>query len=458
MSKRTARNNIRRRGNTYTYYVYGVGPDGQRKQYSQGGFATHKDALAAQTRASAALLDGSFVADERQTFASFLVDEWLPTKRPPTLEESTFHSYERNLRLHVIPNVGAVRLAGLTPMHLNQLYRDLLDSGRRPPATGRRRFTKEAINASVDAQERGESGQQIADMLNADESFGLEGVTRHAVAALLRRDAQQAVQTTPQDGLSPRTVRYIHTIIRAALRDAVRWNKVGRNIADSATPPPSSATQAKRASTWTGAQVRQFFEFVSESRYLPAWLFLATSGCRRGEALGLRWSDVDLDERTAVIGHQVVTVDHEIVFKDLPKTKRAHVVRLDPGTVSMLQAWKATQNAERLLVGSGYASHGLVFSTADGRPYHPERFSREFQRKQEQFNATEPDAPLPRIVLHGLRHTWATLALQEGIDIKIVSDRLNHSSTHITREIYTHVTPPMQSDAAERVANQIFGK
>ena len=172
----------------------------------------------------------------------------------------------------------------------------------------------------------------------------------------------------------------------------------------------------------------------------------------------MRWSDVDLDERTAVIGHQVVTVDHEIVFKDLPKTKRAHVVRLDPGTVSMLQAWKATQNAERLLVGSGYASHGLVFSTADGRPYHPERFSREFQRKQEQFNATEPDAPLPRIVLHGLRHTWATLALQEGIDIKIVSDRLNHSSTHITREIYTHVTPPMQSDAAERVANQIFGK
>ena len=111
-SKRTARSNIRKRGNTYTYYVYGMGPDGQRKQHSQGGFATQKEALAAQTRASAALLDGSYVADERQTFASFLVDEWLPTKRPPTLEESTFRSYERNLRLHVIPNVGAVRLAG----------------------------------------------------------------------------------------------------------------------------------------------------------------------------------------------------------------------------------------------------------------------------------------------------------------------------------------------------------
>ncbi|MCP4383096.1 MAG: tyrosine-type recombinase/integrase [Hyphomicrobiales bacterium] len=64
--------------------------------------------------------------------------------------------------------------------------------------------------------------------------------------------------------------------------------------------------------------------------------------------------------------------------------------------------------------------------------------------------------PLPHLKLHGLRHTWATLALEEGIDIHIVSERLNHSSTHVTREIYTHVTPPMQSDAAERVAGRIF--
>ncbi len=98
-----------------------------------------------------------------------------------------------------------------------------------------------------------------------------------------------------------------------------------------------------------------------------------------------------------------------------------------------------------------------MFCKADGTPYHPERFSREFDRKQEQLNRARLDEPLPKLGLHGLRHTWATLALQAGIDIKIVSDRLNHSSTHITREIYTHVTPPMRSDAADRVAEQIFG-
>ena len=107
-------------------------------------------------------------------------------------------------------------------------------------------------------------------------------------------------------------------------------------------------------------------------------------------------------------------------------------------------------------LGAGYQDEGYVFCQSDGRPYHPERFSREFDRKQEHFNRDHPDEPLPTITLHGLRHTWATLALQAGIDIKIVSDRLNHSSTHITREIYTHVTPPMQSDAAERVASLIL--
>jgi integrase len=84
-------------------------------------------------------------------------------------------------------------------------------------------------------------------------------------------------------------------------------------------------------------------------------------------------------------------------------------------------------------------------------------FHGRFDRKQQYYNRDSPDDQIPTITLHGLRHTWATLALSAGIDIKIVSERLNHSSTHITREIYTHVTPPMQSDAAERVARLIRG-
>ncbi len=124
----------------------------------------------------------------------------------------------------------------------------------------------------------------------------------------------------------------------------------------------------------------------------------------------------------------------------------------------MLRRWRARQNADRLFLGAAYRDDGFVFCKADGTVYHPERFSRESVRNQAALNCAEPERQLPELKLHGLRHTWATLALAEGIDIHIVSERLNHSSTHITREIYTHVTPPMQSDAAERVAGRIFGE
>lgn len=103
------------------------------------------------------------------------------------------------------------------------------------------------------------------------------------------------------------------------------------------------------------------------------------------------------------------------------------------------------------------AQAGFAWDPDDGVD-DPDRFSREFLRKQAQYNQSQLEEPLPRLVLHGLRHTWATLALHEGIDIQIVSERLNYSSTFVTREIYTHVTPPMQSDAAQRVARAILRK
>jgi integrase len=105
---------------------------------------------------------------------------------------------------------------------------------------------------------------------------------------------------------------------------------------------------------------------------------------------------------------------------------------------------------ERLLVGSGYREHGLMFAMPDGRPIHPERFSREFAE-------TVARSDFPRIRLHDLRHTWATLALQAGVHPKVVQERLGHSNIAITLDIYSHVVPAMQTDAADRVASIVLG-
>jgi integrase len=298
---------------------------------------------------------------------------------------------------------------------------------------------------------------QIAAQLRAE--FDSEpAITKHAVSALVQRAIDPHPIPNADSGLSSRTVRYIHTILHAALKDAVRWNRVVRNVADAATPPSASGSaRPRRPKTWTAEQLRSLLDYAADNPYLPAWIFLATSGCRRGECLGLRWSDLDLDAATAVVARQVTALDHRVIVKEAPKIKQAHLIRLDAGTVAMLRRHRATQAEMKLRLGPGYVDEDYVFCRFDGRPHHPERFSREFERNQRYFNRDHPDQPLPNINLHGLRHTWATLALSAGIEIKIVSERLNHSSTNITREIYTHVTPPMQSDAAERVAGLIRG-
>jgi integrase len=452
-----SRSNVRKRGSTWTYYAYVTDGSGTRRQVSKGGFATRREAEADRVEALAAMANGRWVRPERLTVRDFLVDEWLPTQRPPTLEESTYVGYARNIRLHVVPYIGGVALQQLTPMDLNALYRTLLESGRRPTGTPPRQHDRATLALIEQLHSQGLTWQQVADQVS-DQVPGLAGITRHAVASLHRRAHEPKPARGVEPGLSNRTVRYVHTILHAALRDALRWNRVTRNVADAATPPPQGSTKRGRHTVWTGEQLGRFLDFVADSPYLPAWLFLATSGSRRGEVLGLKWDDLDLDVATAIMSRQVTMVDHRVVVKELPKTKAGHTILLDPGTIEMHANHRDRQAEIKRLLGAAYHDDGWVFCRPDGMTLHPERFSRHFLRKQETYNKAHPDEPLPRLKLHGLRHTWATLALQEGIDIHVVSDRLAHSSTHITSEIYTHVTRPMQSDAAERVAARIFDR
>ncbi len=187
---------------------------------------------------------------------------------------------------------------------------------------------------------------------------------------------------------------------------------------------------------------------------LAAELAVATTGTRRGECLGLRWRDVDLAAGRAIIRSTVTAVEHRIVVADRTKTGRGRSIDLDAATVAELRSHRARQAREMLLLGLRPDDDSLVFCHPDGRPYHPERFSREFDRR----HARPAFADLPRLRLHDLRHTWATLALAAGVPLKVVSERLGHAKTGITSDLYQHVTPGMGRDAAEKVAGLIFGR
>lgn len=245
------------------------------------------------------------------------------------------------------------------------------------------------------------------------------------------------------ESLSPRTVRYVHTVLRHALADAVKWNRLVRNVADSAEPPSAKAARAKPMRTWSAEELRRFLEHVSGDRLAAAWRLSAMTGMRRGELLGLRWRDVDLEAGRVAV---VQTLIGEREFSQ-PKTDRSRrSVELDDETVAVLRAHRRRQLAERLAIGPAWrGEHDLVFCQEDGAPLWPQSFSRSFERRSK-------DAGLPRIRLHDLRHTHATLALQAGIHPKVVSERLGHASVAITLDTYSHATPAMREDAAARVA------
>ncbi|MCA0331670.1 MAG: site-specific integrase [Actinobacteria bacterium] len=254
--------------------------------------------------------------------------------------------------------------------------------------------------------------------------------------------------------LSSRSVAYIAAIIHRALRDAVRWQLIVRNPADFADPPrPAPASQMR---TWSAGELKTFLDDVADDRLAGAWWLLATTGMRRGEVLGLHWRDIDLDAGVLQIIQTLITTDVQRkgmpgMAWGTPKTgKGRRRVALDPATVAALRAHRSRQNQERLAFGGAYEELDLVVCREDGHPLHPKSLSYYFGQRSKRLE-------LPRIRLHDLRHTHATLALRAGVHPRVVQERLGHANVSITLDTYSHVDIQMQADAAARVAALVTG-
>lgn len=245
-----------------------------------------------------------------------------------------------------------------------------------------------------------------------------------------------------EGGLSARTVRYVHVTAHRALKDAVRWHLVSRNVADDADSPRQPGPDPK---AWTPDQVATFLALAEGDRWAPLWRLAATTGLRRGELAGLRWKDLELGAGMLSVNRTTVVANGHAVESE-PKTARGRRrIALDAQTVDALKCWRRQQSTEHLAMGAGWQGDGRVFVWADGSALHPNVITRSFGRLVER-------AALPRLTLHGLRHSWATSALLGGVPIKVVSDRLGHSSSRITLDTYTASVPALDAQAAELVA------
>jgi integrase len=194
---------------------------------------------------------------------------------------------------------------------------------------------------------------------------------------------------------------------------------------------------------WTATQTAQFLHAIAGNRLYAAYHLIALRGLRRGEAAGLRWRDVDLDGKTAVISQQLQQYDGRLTVCP-PKTPHsARTIALDHTTVAALRAHRDRQHAEAAAFGPGYRDSGYVFTGLNGDPMAPDRLSRTFKK-------LAADAGLPPVRLHDLRHGAATLALAAGVGLRTVQDMLGHCSIVLTADTYISVLPEVARAAAGR--------
>jgi len=369
-----------------------AGPDGQRRQAKRRGFTTKRAAQEAIDRLRVNSREGTHVAIDRMTVAEYL-EAWGETLAVAGRKPATVASYRRNLRVHVVPRLGGIRLQALTPMHLDKMYSELLAGG----------------------------------------NMRTEGAV-----------------------LSARTVRYVHTIVRKALSDATRKGLIVRNPSDAATPPSAKSAKAPEMAFWEPAELHGFLGSIEGDDMHPMLRLVAMSGLRRGEVCGLRWTDVDLDTGRVHVRQQLVVVAagdgrHEILMQETPKSDagRRHV-DLDLATVALLRSHRARQAQLRLAMGAGWTDSGLVFTGITGDRLDPEKVSARFDTLVRRFDA-------PRIRFHDLRHTHCAHLISADVNVKAISRRLGHASVSFTLDRYGHLMPEADGHAALAVAALVDG-
>ena len=280
-------------------------------------------------------------------------------------------------------------------------------------------------------------------------------VTRHIILALgarplatIRASHLQGLYTSLlQRGYATSTINSIHTVINQSLGEAVDLGLLSQNPAQRVKKP--RVVRKDEIVPPTVQQAAALLQSVDGDRLRGLWWFVALTGCRRGEALGLRWEDVDLNAGTAKI---LRTLAGKGAKRELhpPKTARGkRVVALSSVLVDALQRHREQQLLERQAAGDRWQDTGFVFTTSHGKLLGPDWARKKF--KEHARKAGLPDATR----LHDLRHALATTWLAEGVPIQVVSERLGHASIAITLQLYAHVLPNQQAEAAERIDEKI---
>jgi integrase len=248
--------------------------------------------------------------------------------------------------------------------------------------------------------------------------------------------------------LSPRTVEFARAVLRRAMQDAVLDRLVEVNPVVGTKRP--RVVKPKHC-TWTGSQLRTFLDGLNDTdRWAPLWVLAAATGARRGELLALRWAHVDLEAGVVHVERSVIQVRQQQVYAT-PKNHERRDVTIDSRTVAALRGLRKRQLAERLDWGAAYRGvEDLVFTWEDGRPVLPDFVTKAFGRLTAGLD-------VPRLKLHELRHSHASLLLQDGVPVHVVAKRLGHKDPSVTLNVYADAVPDDDGRAVDTFAKAVWG-
>lgn len=239
------------------------------------------------------------------------------------------------------------------------------------------------------------------------------------------------------DPLQPRMVEYIYAVLHGALDQAYKNQIIIYNPCDMVNKPQKVK---KEFICWTAEQANKFLAAIKKDRNYIIYLLALTTGMRRSELLGLRWDDVDLKKNLLSVKQVMVRVKGGYKFQD-PKTKKSkRTIQISDKVAAALKEWKRKQNIEKAAFPGEYNEQNLILCSIMGEPVNPESVSRNFKKDLEA-------AKMPDIRFHDLRHCHASMLLEQGIDLKTISDRLGHSTITMTADIYSHITDKLQAKA-----------
>lgn len=367
-------------------YINGINADGKQIRYRK----TVKAKSPREVEKLLALMiaeieQGQFINTKKLTFADF-VTRWFKDYGENNLAPKTLHRYKQLFDSRILPALGHYKIEQIKPVHILEFYNTLINEGTR-----------------------------------------LDG-----------RPGK----------ISEQTVLYHHRVISAVLQDAVEWQVIPYNPAKRVKPPKVKKTQGKyydeeQTATLLHAVENEAFD------YRVILVLAISTGLRRGELMGLEWSDIDFEKLTLTVRQVSQYIPGKGIFTKEPKNETSkRTVSLPLSVVSLVKDYRKEWAENRLKIADLWQGSDRLFVTWDGNPMHPDTVSKWFPKFLKKHH-------LPSIPFHGLRHTAATLLIKEGLHAKTISSRLGHSNINTTMNIYGHALKSADKEAADKL-NHIF--